>query len=97
MQNLVAVWRGIREFFEDGDKALSMTRLLNFLAFWPSSYVLIEHFSENVFWAYLGTFAGTYVIGKGIDAWQDRPVRPIVNKAAPGSQVAGTIINPPTE
>lgn len=59
------------EFFEDGDTGrsmLSMSRLLTFLAFWPSSWVVIKNPTEGIFAIYLGAFALLYVGGKWGDA-----------------------------
>lgn len=89
---LAALWfgpenvGGAREFFEDESGALSMTRLLNFLAFWPASYAFVLNPTEGMAGIYLGVFAGTYAVGKGIDAWKAKP-------ASPPAQIAGTVVN----
>lgn len=79
---------GAREFFEDENGGLSMTRLLNFLAFWPASYAFMLNPTEGMAGIYLGVFAGTYALGKGIDAWKTKP-------ASPPTQIAGTMVNQP--
>lgn len=79
---------GAREFFEDENGALSMTRLLNFLAFWPSSYAFLHNPTEGMAGIYLGVFGATYAVGKGIDAWKAKP-------ASPPTQIAGTMVNQP--
>lgn len=59
------------QFFEADDGRMSMTRLLCFLAFWPSSYKLILIDSKDVadaFMWYLGAFVLGYVGGKFADA-----------------------------
>lgn len=69
-----------REFFEDNDGGLSMSRLLCFLSFWPSAYVVVVATPverSTILGLFLGAYAITYVGGKGIDAWRtantDRP------------------------
>lgn len=56
------------EFFEGEGGVLSMTRLLCFLSFFPSSYVVIVTKSENALGWYLGAYVLGYVGGKTIDA-----------------------------
>lgn len=62
------------EFFQADHGELSMTRLLCFLAFWPSSYKLILLDSKDVpdalMW-YLGAFVAGYVGGKFADKKPD--------------------------
>lgn len=58
----------LAEFFEGEDGILSMTRLLCFLSFFPSSYVVIVTKSENALGWYLGSYVLGYVGGKTIDA-----------------------------
>lgn len=57
----------LRQFFEDNNGGLSMTRLLCFLSFWPASYVVIKDGTEATLAWYLGTFALSYLGGKGAD------------------------------
>ena len=56
-----------REFFEDSEGCLSMTRLLCFLSFFPASWVTIKINNENALAIYVGTYALSYLGGKGID------------------------------
>lgn len=56
------------EFFEGDNERLSMTRLTCFLAFFPSTYLLVIHGTENMLLYYLGAFVLGYVGGKGFDA-----------------------------
>lgn len=55
------------EFFEGDNNRLSMTRLLCFLSFFPSSYVVIMTESENALAWYLGAYVLGYVGGKTTD------------------------------
>jgi len=59
------------EFFEDNEGGLSMTRLLCFLSFWPSAYVVVISTPverSTILGLFLGAYAITYVGGKLIDA-----------------------------
>jgi hypothetical protein len=58
------VWLTLREFFEGEDHVLSMTRLLNFLAFFPCSYIAVKISTENSLLILGGLYGGTYVAGK---------------------------------
>jgi len=60
--------KAFREFFEDESGALSMTRLLCFLSFFPASWVTIRIQNENALAIYVGTYALSYLGGKGLDA-----------------------------
>lgn len=53
--------------FEGDDGRLSMTRLLCFLSFGPSSYVVVATQSENALGWYLGAYVLGYVGGKTTD------------------------------
>jgi len=56
------------EFFQDEYGRLSMSRLLMFGSFIVTSAImLIVPMNEGYFSMYLGAYAGTYLIGKGID------------------------------
>ena len=56
------------ELFEGGkENRLSMSRLLMFMSFWPSSLVLITNPTETMLGLYLGAFIGGYVGGKSAD------------------------------
>lgn len=56
------------ELFEGGkENRLSMSRLLMFMSFWPSSFVLITNPTETMLGLYLGAFIGGYVGGKSAD------------------------------
>jgi len=56
------------EFFEGDANRLSMTRLLCFMSFFPSSYVLITHPSADMLLWYLASFTAGYAGGKLADA-----------------------------
>jgi hypothetical protein len=56
------------EFFEGENNLLSMTRLLCFLSFFPSTMVVLWTMSENALGWYLGAYVLGYVGGKGCDA-----------------------------
>lgn len=56
------------EFFRDEYGRLSMSRLLMFGSFIVTSAVMMAvPMNEGYFSMYLGAYAGTYLIGKGID------------------------------
>lgn len=59
---------GPSQFFRDASGEFSMARLLCFLSFFPATWVLFEIPSEGTLGIYLGTFAISYLGGKGIDA-----------------------------
>lgn len=64
------------EFFEGEDGRLSMTRLLMFLSFWPSSFVALvcadkPNVSDVLMW-YIGGYVLGYVGGKGADVFMSR-------------------------
>lgn len=63
------------EFFEGENGRLSMTRLVMFLSFFPSSLVVIlTAESETLGW-YIGGYVLGYVGGKGADVFmKDKPV-----------------------
>lgn len=74
------------EFFEGENGSLSMTRLLMFLSFFPSSYVVsITAESETLGW-YLGAYVLGYVGGKGADVFM---------KPSPSKEPANVTINQP--
>lgn len=56
------------EFFEGDNGRLSMTRLLCFLAFGPSTYVVIKTLNPEALGWYLSAFVLGYVGGKLGDA-----------------------------
>ena len=56
------------EFFEGDDKQLSMTRLLCFLSFFPSSTVVLMTKDDNALGWYLSAYVLGYVGGKIGDA-----------------------------
>jgi len=45
-------------FFRDVNGNESMTTLMLFLSFWPSTYVMVSEANENIFYAYMAAFAG---------------------------------------
>lgn len=56
------------EFFEGDSNRLSMARLLCFLSFFPSSFVVIDTKDSNALGWYLGAYVVGYVGGKFGDA-----------------------------
>lgn len=57
------------EFFESEAGQLSMTRLLCFLSFFPSSYVVMLHPGEGILGWYIGGYVLGYIGGKSADAF----------------------------
>lgn len=55
------------EFFEGDNGRLSMTRLLCFLSFFPSSFVVLKTLNENALGWYIGGYVVGYVGGKCAD------------------------------
>lgn len=64
------------EFFEDEYQRLSMSRLLMFLSFFPSSYVVKMQADKpdvhEVLMYYIGGYVLGYVGGKGVDMFTRR-------------------------
>ncbi len=58
----------MREFFEGDNGRLSMTRLLMFLSFPPSTYVLVNSSDADALAWYLGAYVTGYALGKGAEA-----------------------------
>jgi len=48
----------VYEFFKDKDGDFSMTLLMLFLSFWPSTFVVLTQENENVFYAYIAAYTG---------------------------------------
>lgn len=46
------------QFFKDSSGQQSMTLLLLFLTFWPSTWIALTSDQPEVFYAYLGAFTG---------------------------------------
>ncbi len=67
------------EFFEDGDKRLSMTRLLSFLSFFPASSVLAVSHTDTALTIYLTAYVAQFSGSKWID------MKSKVKNAAPKS------------
>lgn len=69
------------EFFEGDGGGFSMTRLLCFLSFFPSTAMAYQLHSENALLIYVGTFAVGYLGKEGIAAVKDiksaLPVPPV--------------------
>ena len=65
------------EFFESDEGALSMTRLLCFLSFFPASYVVVVSVEEGTLGWYLGAYVLSYVGGKASDAYR-KPTKPTI-------------------
>jgi hypothetical protein len=59
------------EFFEGNGRRLSMSRLLVFLAFWPSAWVMLKNPSEAMVGLFLGAFVVNYLGGKSADIFMD--------------------------
>jgi hypothetical protein len=55
------------EFFHSDTGAMSMTRLLCFLSFFPASYVIMASKSAEALAWYLAAYTGAYVGGKFAD------------------------------
>lgn len=62
----------VLEFFEDDASKLSLSRLLSFLSFWPSSWVLLRMPTEGMLGIYLTAYGVAYLGGKGIDVMVSR-------------------------
>lgn len=63
----------LRQFFEASGGAMSMSRLLSFLSFFPASYVVVKTMTEATLSWYLAAYAASYVGGKIADALGKRP------------------------
>jgi len=63
-------WRFV-ELFEGNGQRLSMSRLLVFLAFWPSAWVMLKNPSEAMVGLFLGAFVLNYLGGKSADIFMD--------------------------
>lgn len=67
------------EFFEGENARLSMARLLCFLSFFPSSYVVVHNVDsmniENILAYYIGGYVLGYVGGKTADVFMDKKRR----------------------
>lgn len=57
----------LHQFFQDNSDRYSMSRLLNFLSFWPASAVLFCIPSEGTLGLYLGAYVGGYIGGKYLE------------------------------
>ena len=62
------------EILEDDASKLSLSRLLSFLSFWPSSWVLLRMPTEGMLGIYLTAYGVAYLGGKGIDVMVSRRV-----------------------
>lgn len=60
------------ELLEDDASKLSLSRLLSFLSFWPSSWVLLRMPTEGMLGIYLTAYGVAYLGGKGIDVMVSR-------------------------
>lgn len=70
------------KFFHSDSGAMSMSRLLMFGSFCITSIIMIglwyhQVMNEGYFSMYLGAYAGTYLVGKGIDmkAGSNKPAK----------------------
>ena len=59
------------ELFEGNGRRLSMSRLLVFLAFWPSAWVTLGNPTEAMMGLFLGAFVANYLGGKSADIFMD--------------------------
>lgn len=64
--------KSLSSFFHSDSGAMSMSRLLMFGSFCVTSVLMIliwyaGNMNEGYFSMYLGAYAGTYLVGKGID------------------------------
>lgn len=64
-------WKRLREFFQGDNGGYSMTRLLCFLSFFPSTVMAYQLHSENALLIYVGVFAMSYLGKEGIGAVRD--------------------------
>lgn len=64
-------WNKLREFFQGDNGGYSMTRLLCFLSFFPSTVMAYQLHSENALTIYVATFALSYLGKEGIGAIKD--------------------------
>jgi len=48
----------LSSFFRDKDGDYSMTLLMLFLSFWPSTFVVLTQENENIFYAYIAAYTG---------------------------------------
>lgn len=81
------------ELFEGAGRRLSMSRLLVFLAFWPSCYVLVTSPTETMLGIFLGAFVANYVGGKSADIFMGTDKLEAINSNASG--VSGSISSKP--
>lgn len=68
------------EFFEGADRRLSMMRLTCFMAFFPSTILLLEAGNENMLLYYLGAYVAGYVGGKSVDAIAKRKKKDVASE-----------------
>ena len=65
MLNLCSRWS---QFFEADDGRLSMSRLLCFMSFFPSSTVVMTTRTDTALLYYISGYVLGYIGGKGLDA-----------------------------
>lgn len=65
-------WSDFRQFFEGENGALSMTRLLCFLSFFPATWIAVKLGTENAMTIYVGCYAMAYLGGKVGDAMMQK-------------------------
>lgn len=63
---------GLREFFQDDAKQLSMTRLLTFLSFLPATVMMFLLRTETAYEWYLTIFVLHASVNKGMEVWQGK-------------------------
>lgn len=57
------------ELFEGNGRRLSMSRLLVFMAFWPSAWAMLKNPTETMVGLFLGAFVANYIGGKSADVF----------------------------
>jgi hypothetical protein len=67
------------EFFYGDNNLLSMSRLLMFMAFFPSTYVVVATKDVDALGWFLGAYVLGYVGGKGVDAIGRKGVKDVDN------------------
>lgn len=68
VEHMVNTYLRAMEFFEGEGKALSMARLLVFLAFWPAAYVVVIKPGADTLTIFLTAFVAQYGLSKFGDA-----------------------------
>lgn len=69
---LCEIWNNVNEFFQGEDGALSMTRLMVFLSYFPAAYVAVATKSETMASAILTAYVVQYGIARFHDVKQTK-------------------------